>query len=392
MARVIRKFQVFVAIHDPGLDEERRAVQLALMRAHMIPLGAAFPPVTDDRGWEVIAHTIDTSDYYVSVVARRGSVRIGSADRRWVEHGHQRALDVGVPVLQFVQDDEDGQAAAWHDEGLRWSTADDLARKVVEAVRDQIAADEASGHLPPGWIRGVDVLGIAGELARLSAENRALREPAPEIVVPDRVRPPVKLRLLDLKAPGTQGTVHERRRRLVLKPLPRAGRDSLWGFGGRDANRPPREYLESYLDRCNRAIEVALRVFNDGTDIARNIEVRLAMSNVDEVDFDFDLPRRMSGATTPAPRASASRDVLYELNRLEDGRPQVVQSVKAVPPGAHVDLHAFVAIARPDDDGVIRARLTATATDASGTRTDRETLYVIEMSERTIEIDENEFG
>lgn len=390
MAHVIRKFQVFVAVSDPGLDEERRAVQIALMRAHMIPLGAAFPPETDDRGWEVIARTIDTSDYYVSIVARRGSLRIGSANRRWVEHGHQRALEIGVPVLQFVQDDEDGQAAAWNEEGVRWSNADDLARKVVEAVRDQIAADEASGHLPTGWIRGVDVLGIADELARLSAENRALRETPPELVVPDRVKPPVKLRLIDLKAPGAQGTLHERRRRLTLKPLARTGRDSLWGFGGRDATRPPREYLEDYLDRCNRAIEVALRVFNEGTDTARNVEVRLVMSNVDDVDFDFDLPRRMSAAAAPAPRAA--RDVLCEANRLEDGRPQVVQSIKAIPPGTHVDLQTFVAIARPDEDGVIRSRLTVTATDASGTRTDRETLYVIELSDRTIEIDETEFG
>lgn len=176
----LRKYQVFVSATFDDLQEERQEVFNAVMTARHIPVGMEVFTAAHDRGWGLIKHLIDTSDYYVVVVAGR----YGSVDPdtgiSWTEREYLYARDERkIKVLPFVRHgshitsdkmDSGPEAPSLkakldafvkllqgnHHRHL-WKEKADLGGAVAQALRNQIEDDTRDGCLPPGWIRSPSV-------------------------------------------------------------------------------------------------------------------------------------------------------------------------------------------------------------------------------------------
>ena len=186
----IRRYQAFISATQKDLSEERAAVTWECLKLGFIPVGMENFSATTDRGWKTIEKTIDTSDYYVVIVAGR----YGSIDEEtgtsWTEREYDYAVGKGMKVLAFIRelsamagndvDDDKTRVNAFRDKLKnthlieKWTTAHELRACVSTALSKARQEDEAEGTLPPGWYRGPapDV----AEFARLSAEARELRD------------------------------------------------------------------------------------------------------------------------------------------------------------------------------------------------------------------------
>lgn len=201
MKRPRPKYQVFISSTFTDLKSEREAVTWAILESRHIPAGMENFSAADDRGWGLIQRTIDTSDYYVLVLAGRYGSYDPDAELSWTHREYRYAREKGIPVLAFFRDsgsitsdkmesteeqrkrlvDFTSEVRAIHHFGM-WKEANDLRHNVIQALRNQISDDEDSGRARPGWFRG-DELPSAGsmdEFARLSAEAAELRRQVAE--------------------------------------------------------------------------------------------------------------------------------------------------------------------------------------------------------------------
>ena len=379
----IRKFQVFVSATYTDLLEERQQVFHAIMTARQIPVGMELFTAADDRGWGVIKRVIDTSDYYVVVLAGR----YGSIDPMtgisWTEREYQYAVSKGVKVLPFIRSDNDIKVAQMdtdpdklHKQEMLakfkatlknthltpdWTTKEDLASKVAQALRNQIQDDEADGTLPPGWVRGGDTLATLGELARLSEENRKLREQVASMQVTSAPR--VVLELLAYPAEGTQVQ--------VKKPFHRVGEVSP--FYGLHETGAYVENLEEYVGELNRSALVALYISNVGTAPATNVEVEINFTNVAAVKLSMRMPTFYAAAAIfdSEERSDSTRNVVLENDDCyEDGTAIVTQRVKMINAKTVAKLIPFYIIVRGDVNE-LSFRADVTANDATGQRVDK---------------------
>jgi hypothetical protein len=190
------KYQVFVSSTFQDLHEERETVTWEILKAGHIPVGMENFSAYDDRGWKVIDRTLQTTDYYVLILAGRYGTIDDALGVSWTEREYQRAIELGIPVLAFIREkkyitgekldiDEKAKNLAALVENVSknrlreiWTTSDDLRARVSSALMKAILEDEADGNPRPGWYRGNQLPSPAtiDELARLSSENRQLRE------------------------------------------------------------------------------------------------------------------------------------------------------------------------------------------------------------------------
>lgn len=215
--RSLPKYQVFVSSTYKDLREERQAVAWEMLKVGHIPVGMENFSAEDGRGWETICSTIDSSDYYVLILAGLYGTIDPASGLSWTEKEYRYAREKQVPVLAFVRDKkhpipgdmvetgssaaklraliEDVEAAHLRE---HWTTREDLAGKVGVALLKTINRDEHRGKSRPGWYRGDQLPGdpaIASELARLSQENGRLRD-----TLADLERPVARLELEPLSA------------------------------------------------------------------------------------------------------------------------------------------------------------------------------------------------
>jgi hypothetical protein len=184
------KYQVFVSSTFEDLRAEREQVVKAVLEMGHIPVGMEMFSAADDDQWELISRNIETSDYYVLVVAHR----YGSTDatgRSFTEREYDYAVRSGIPTMAFViSDTAPWPATRVETDGTKrqrleifkekiktryvsfWSSADDLYGRVSVALGKQFAAKPR-----PGWIRSDEGMSseVAMELVRLSRENAELR-------------------------------------------------------------------------------------------------------------------------------------------------------------------------------------------------------------------------
>jgi hypothetical protein len=183
------KYQVFVSSTYEDLKQEREQVVKAVLEMGHIPVGMEMFSAADVQQWQIISRHIESSDYYVVIVAHRyGSME---GDRSYREKEYDYAIERGVPVLAFVID----ETVAWPPTKLEkekkkrdalerfkdkvrtryistWTSTADLYGKVSIALTKQMTA------LPrPGWVRASEAPGpeVLAELAKLSKENGELR-------------------------------------------------------------------------------------------------------------------------------------------------------------------------------------------------------------------------
>jgi Domain of unknown function (DUF4062) len=183
------KYQVFVSSTYEDLKQEREQVVKAVLEMGHIPVGMEMFSAADVQQWQIISRHIESSDYYVVIVAHRyGSME---GDRSYTEKEYDYAIERGVPVLAFVID----ETVAWPPTRLEkekkkrdalerfkdkvrtryistWTSTADLYGKVSIALTKQMTASPR-----PGWVRASEAPGpeVLAELARLSKENAELR-------------------------------------------------------------------------------------------------------------------------------------------------------------------------------------------------------------------------
>src|SRR5215216_6268465 len=97
------KYQIFVSSTFEDLIEERDAVIKAILEMGHIPVGMEMFSAADEEQWKIIARQIDTTDYYIVIVAHRyGSVTDEGVS--YTEKEYDYAVKQRVPVLGFVID------------------------------------------------------------------------------------------------------------------------------------------------------------------------------------------------------------------------------------------------------------------------------------------------
>ena len=100
-----KRFQLFVSSTFEDLKDERKQIQEAILRLDHFPAGMEGFPAADDSAWELIKQVIDTSDYYLLIIAGR----YGSQDDQgisYTEKEYNYALESQKPVIAFIHGDQ----------------------------------------------------------------------------------------------------------------------------------------------------------------------------------------------------------------------------------------------------------------------------------------------
>lgn len=187
-----KRYQVFISSTFTDLQEERRAVQDAVISMGDFPVQMESFPATDQRQMDFIGPLIEQSDYYVLIIGGR----YGTVDATGLSFTHQEfryAVEKGVPVLVLVHGKPD-EIAVGKAESTDKGRAD-LAEFIKEASHDRIRKDwknigelqvgvhqalvNAKRSKPrPGWIRGDALTSFEAleELNEVRKENEKFRE------------------------------------------------------------------------------------------------------------------------------------------------------------------------------------------------------------------------
>ena len=200
-----KKYQIFISSTYEDLKEERKKVQDAILSIYQFPIGMEMFSAADEDQWEIIRETIDSSDYYILIIAHRyGSViKEGKyAGISYTQKEFRYALEQKIPVLAFLIDESVPVMPKKMEENEKkrkklgtfkeevkngrmvqfWTNKDDLANLVTNALNKQINRGKR-----PGWIR-TDSLNIEEmqnklvemnkKIRKLEKENRDLKENA----------------------------------------------------------------------------------------------------------------------------------------------------------------------------------------------------------------------
>lgn len=188
-----RKYQIFISSIYTDLISAREKVRDAILSMLHFPVGMEIFGAADEEQWEIIQETIDSSDYYVLILAQRyGSVIEKGKDAgiSYTEKEFRYAKEKGIPILAFILDDsvpvkkdyietdvdkiqklESFKAAVKQDRLVEWwKTTDELAQKVTAALHKQMVRKKR-----PGWVRG-DSFDIEASHAELLELNKRIRE------------------------------------------------------------------------------------------------------------------------------------------------------------------------------------------------------------------------
>lgn len=167
-----KKYQIFISSTYEDLKEERDKVQRAILSMYQFPVGMEMFSADDSEQWDIIKSTIDTSDYYVLIVAHRYGSIISSgkdAGMSYTEKEFRYARKKKIPILAFLIDDKvsvlpknidtdptslaklkefkeevkKGRSVQW------WENGDDLGKKVSIALFKKISKRKDN----KGWIR-----------------------------------------------------------------------------------------------------------------------------------------------------------------------------------------------------------------------------------------------
>jgi hypothetical protein len=96
-----RRYQVFVSSTFLDLEQERQKVLQAILEMKAFPAGMELSPSADDEQWDFIKREIESSDYYLVVVAGKyGS--LGGDAISFTEMEYDFAVSMKKPVMGFL--------------------------------------------------------------------------------------------------------------------------------------------------------------------------------------------------------------------------------------------------------------------------------------------------
>src|SRR5204863_535826 len=125
-----RRYQVFISSTFRDLMNERSKVLDAVLEAKAFPSGMELFPAADAEQWEFIKREIDSSDYYVLIVAGKyGS--IAPEGISYTEMEYDYAVAAGKHVLRFLCEDlEELKGAQLENEDARRELLNNFRAKV----------------------------------------------------------------------------------------------------------------------------------------------------------------------------------------------------------------------------------------------------------------------
>lgn len=166
-----KKYQIFISSTFDDLEKERQKVRDTILSMYQFPIGMEMFSAADEEQWNIIKETIDSSDYYIVIIAHRYGSIIESGDDAGISYTQKEfsyAKKQGIPILAFIIDDsipvtsdkvetdtskneklkvfkelaKKGRIVEW------WKNGDELARKVAVALSKEFQKGKR-----PGWIR-----------------------------------------------------------------------------------------------------------------------------------------------------------------------------------------------------------------------------------------------
>lgn len=191
------RYQVFVSSTFTDLKEEREKVLQAILERKAFPAGMELFPSADEEQFEFIKREIDSSDYYIVIIAGRyGSVAEDGVS--YTEKEYDYAVSIGKPVMTFLHKDigkligdrlERGNEGQEKLQKFRqkaqarklvsfYENPDDLKAKVFHSLVQQFDMKPMRGWVRAGQISRADLEKIADlqqQVITLGSENERLR-------------------------------------------------------------------------------------------------------------------------------------------------------------------------------------------------------------------------
>ncbi len=182
-----KKYQIFISSTFEDLKEERKKVQDTILSMYHFPIGMEMFSAADEEQWEVIKETIDSSDYYVLIIANRYGTIIQEGNDKgisYTEKEYRYVKSKNIPILAFVIDKSVSRLESQRETTVKaqkklkefikevgtgrtiqwWTSTEDLASKVMNSLNKQILKGKR-----PGWIRATDYIS-ENELGKLEKE------------------------------------------------------------------------------------------------------------------------------------------------------------------------------------------------------------------------------
>ncbi|MHA3057767.1 DUF4062 domain-containing protein [Acinetobacter sp. ANC 5584] len=186
-----KKYQVFISSTYTDLIEARQAAINAVLESYNFPVGMEMFGADNDEQWAIIKDAIDVSDFYILILGHRyGS--ISKEGISYTEKEFDYAISKGVKAICFVRNEMVATIPTERETDAEKITKLNAFRTKVLADRVCVFWDEVEDlnqkisaslfktmqrHGGIGWVRGNQASGqLAEEIAKLSEENRTLRD------------------------------------------------------------------------------------------------------------------------------------------------------------------------------------------------------------------------
>lgn len=200
-----KKYQIFVSSTYDDLKEERKKVQDIILSMYHFPIGMEMFSAADEEQWEIIKETIDSSDYYVLIIANRYGTLIEEGEDRgisYTEKEYRYAKSRNIPIIAFIIDSSVPRLESQRESSIKsqeklskfieevktgrmiqsWKTGDDLASKVMNSLNKLFVKRKR-----PGWIRTTDFISsyeldkAKSDIDNLKKINEELKEKSYEL-------------------------------------------------------------------------------------------------------------------------------------------------------------------------------------------------------------------
>lgn len=187
-----KKFQIFVSSTYEDLKDERAAVVKTILEMGHFPVGMEMFSAGDEEQWRCIQRHIESSDYYIVIVAHRYGTTLNGIS--YTEREYDFAVSKGIPVLGLVLQGgvkwnpemmETDAGARKSLDGFRakvctrmvdyWTDTNDLAKCAAVSLGKAFQNWSRSGWVPASQAVQPET---ANQLAALIKENAELKRAA----------------------------------------------------------------------------------------------------------------------------------------------------------------------------------------------------------------------
>lgn len=286
-------------------------VQDAILSMYQFPIGMEMFSAGDEEQWEIIKDTIDSSDYYVLIIAHRYGSKT-TEGISYTEKEYQYAKSKGIPILAFIinndvlvkpdymekdpdsierlklfkDDVTDGRVVQW------WSSKEELSQLVTNSLYKQFNRKKR-----PGWIRAdnINLEETQNELIQMSKKIRKLEEENEELKKQVVVRKPeIDVRINDEHSlvlnleEYNSNKIIAKYQSISINDIPKGQEDKITQEEIDEYNNslPTEDVLNKYIEDManydaikNYNLDVEIEIENIGNVKANDLRVNLEFPN-----------------------------------------------------------------------------------------------------------------